>query len=310
MLAWYCAFVLTINMPLDRSPLKNPPPSLGLTMQHSDSEPNLALSSDNTAAFRKRKYCSDLPDEFLSMQDKFTNMFITQKREQDTKLSNILECVSNIKQQNDDIRESIKFMSEKYDNLMLHVQNLQEENKMYKKRIQTLEDKIDGFERLSYTSRIELRNVPKKEGETKEDLVNILLKTGEVIGTTIQQSDVRDIFRINTKNDKNKPIIADFTSILTKERIITHSKKHNRLNKDKKLNSADIAIAGPAVPIFLSENLPQKVRHLYASARIFGKENNYDYCWTTAGRIYLKKTERDKPIVIKSQEDIGRLSTL
>ncbi|CAG4979020.1 unnamed protein product [Parnassius apollo] len=189
-------------MPLKRSPPINPSTSRSPSLQHCDSEPNLKSSEweayINTAV-RKRKFSNYLSDEFSAIQDKFTDMFMSLKSEQDSKLSKILDYVANIKQQNDDIRESITFMSEKYDTLLSSVQSLQDENKAYRKRIEMLEEKIEGLERSSHSSRIELRNVPKKDRESKEDLLNILVKTGEVLGSTLQHSDVRDIFRINQK---------------------------------------------------------------------------------------------------------------
>lgn len=299
-------------MPLNRSPPTSSSMSRNSALQHCDSEPNLNLSTENESyintGLRKRKYYNDLSDELTSIQDKFTSMLMTLKREQDTKLSTIMECVGNIRQQNDDIRESIKFMSERYDTILSNVQSLQEENKSYRKRIEMLEDKIDGLERSSHASRIELRNVPQKDRETKNDLLNMLVKTGEVLGSTLQKTDVKDIYRINTKNVSNKPIVADFASNIAREKFISDLKLYNRTNRNKKLTSADIDIPGPPTPIFISENLPQKIRQLYAVARNFRKLNNYAYCWTSSGRVYLKKTEQDRPILVKSQEDINKLS--
>ncbi|CAG5021080.1 unnamed protein product [Parnassius apollo] len=225
----------------------------------------------------------------------------------DSKLSKILDYIGNIKQQNDDIRESITFMSEKYDTLLSSVQSLQVENKAYRKRIEMLEEKIEGLKRSSHASRVELRNVPKKDRETKEDLLNIFVKTGEMLGLTLQHSDVRDIFRINQKNDSNKIIVAEFTSNITKQRFIANLKEYNRRDKNKIFTSTHAAIMGLPTPIFISENLSQKTRRLFAVAKNFRKENNYAYCWTSAGSIFLKKTDRDRPILIKSQEDISKI---
>ncbi|CAG5031131.1 unnamed protein product [Parnassius apollo] len=131
-------------MPLNRSTPINPSTSRSPSLQHCDSEPNLKSTESEAyinTAVRKRKFCKNLSDEFSAIYDKFTDMFMSVKSEQDSKLSKILHYFCNIKQQNDDIRESIMFMSKKYDTLLSSVQSLQEENKAYRKRIEILGEK-------------------------------------------------------------------------------------------------------------------------------------------------------------------------
>ncbi|XP_060810038.1 uncharacterized protein LOC132904133 [Amyelois transitella] len=222
------------------------------------------------------------------MQSKVTAMI----QEQDSKLSKIIDAMSEIKQQNEDIRQAVSFMSEKYDMLLAKTQTLEEENIAYRKRVHELKEKMDGMERSAHSTRIELRNIPKKGQETKDDLIKILAKAEDVLGTPINRSDVKDIFRINTKREGNKPIIADLTSCITKEKIITGVKHHNKQNKENKLNTKGLSLDGPIQPVFISENLPQKSRQLYAAARDFAKKNNFKYCWTSMGRIYFDKMTR------------------
>jgi hypothetical protein len=305
--------VKPVTMPLNRSPRAHPPTSRSCILQHSDSEPNLNLSADNdyiNTAMRKRKHGSDFSEELSSIQDRFAGMIASLQSEQNSKLSALLETVGVIQKQNEDIKDSIKFMSDKYDTLLLTVQSLQEENKFYLRRIEVLEDKIEGLERSAHVSRVELRNVPKVDRETKDDLINVMIKSGEILGKPIQRCDVKDIFRINTKNDKNNPIVTVFTSNITKEQFMTKVKDYNRSSNGKKLTSADISVPGPPVPIFISDNLPQKVRQLYAAARTYRKENHYTFCWTSAGRVFLKKNEHTKPILIKTLEDLRKLTAL
>lgn len=296
-------------MPLNRSPLGASSSAHRTNLQHCDSEPNIHTTPENeyyvNTFQRKRKHSNDISDELNMMQEKFLAMFTSFKNEQDNKYSTILEFMGEIKQQNEEIRQSINFMSDKYDSLLDKVHNLEEQNSVYCKRIQELEEK---YERESHATKIELRNVPKKTHETKDDLLNILVKTGGVLGSTLHQSDVKNIYRINTKNEGNKPIIADFTSCLTKDKFISNLKKYNKTHPDKKLNSKDISLDGPAKPIYISDNLPQRTRQLYAAAREFAKKKNYIFCWTSAGRVFLKQSEQHKPILIKCQEELNKLS--
>lgn len=42
----------------------------------------------------------------------------------------------------------------------------------------------------------------------------------------IQETDIKEIYRVNTKKDENKPVIVDLTPALTKESLLTLYKKY------------------------------------------------------------------------------------
>lgn len=123
----------------------------------------------------------------------------------------------------------------------------------------------------------------------------------ETLDVPVQTSDIRNIQRINTKKPENKPIIVDFTSVLTKEKLIEHCKKFNRTNK---LTTSHLHIKGPSKPIFISENLTYKTRRLYFLARDFAKTNDYKYCWTAGGKVYIRKKEGEPTLRLNGEEDI------
>lgn len=94
-----------------------------------------------------------------------------------------------------------------------------------------------------------------------------------------------------------------------KESILGAVKKLNKNKKNnEKLNSTHLNLSGPARPIFVSETLTYKTQKLYFLAREFSRLNNYDYCWTSKGMVYLRKSE-DAPLIrINAEADLSKLT--
>ncbi|KAF9412467.1 hypothetical protein HW555_009037 [Spodoptera exigua] len=148
--------------------------------------------------------------------------------------------------------------------------------------------------------------IPKTEQrETSGDLINSIQKLGKILNIDIETSGIRDIYRVNTKTDNNKPIIVEFVSKLTKENIITAVKKFNSENRNNKLNTTHLQIKGPQNPIYVAETLTASARKLFYLSREFAKEHNYSFCWVANGRIFLRKAEGQKSTRVDSESDLN-----
>lgn len=246
-------------------------------------------------------------DESSLFMEEMKKLFSDFKAEQNAKLDILQHSVSDIKEQNASLQKSVDFISNQYDDLKVKFDLLQKERKENLAYIQTLEDKLENVEKTERATSIEIRNVPLKTGETKSDLVKIVAKTGEALNIPISKADIRDVYRINSKSETSRPIIAEFTSVLMKEDVLQSVKSFNKDNKDNKLNSTHLHLEGPEKPIFISENLTQKMKRLYFLARDFAKTNKIKFCWTAYGKIYMREKEGATLQRINSETDLANL---
>lgn len=226
---------------------------------------------------------------------------------QSAKLEILMSTMSDVKKQNNDIQKSVQFMSEKYDELLNKFNLLTDERTADRKYIQLLENKIENLDRNFRSTTIEIRNISYVKGESKSDLINIVINAGKVINTAVRNSDIRNIYRVNTQTEGNRPIITEFTNAFTKDDFLSGVKKYNKNNKEKKLNTTILSIAGPEKPVYIAESLTFKAKKLYFLAREFAKQYSYSYCWTSHGLIFLKKEDGARPIRISSELDIEKL---
>lgn len=198
-------------------------------------------------------------------------------------------------------------MSQKYDEALQRLVLLEEVNNTQDKKIQFLENKIEILERNARVTSIELRNIPQSTKETKEDLRRIIENTAQALNVPLDSSsDIKDVYRISSKSEL-KPIIADFTTVFTRDRFLTSFKKFNKEHLSEKLSTATLSIGGPCKPVYISDNLTPKDRKLFFLAREFAKNSNYSFCWTSFGRIYLRRAEGSPQVRITSENDLEKL---
>lgn len=309
-------------MPINRTPPPSPVPSTSSVMPapdavqtplqsqiadaqlyHCESAPDLHDLTSNITERKKRKYVAE--DNSIPMTIK--EMFKTFSREQDKRFQELHSTISLLSEQNKELKQSVCMMSDKYDEFLRKINSLESERKADKKTISDLEDKLDALERKSRLSAVEIRNIPKSDEESKESLCNIVGSLGKILDVDIDHLGIKDIHRINSK-DNTDPIIVDFTTRLLKDKFIKGVKKFNNLkSKPEKLNTTHVNPVYQKKPVYITESLTHKSHRLFYLARTFQKSHGYTFCWTTNGLIYLKKNQESPHIRIDSEQDINNL---
>jgi hypothetical protein len=105
-------------------------------------------------------------------------------------------------------------------------------------------------------------------------------------------------------------IVAEFSSTLTKGNFLMACKKYNSTAiklKTEQLNSTQLGLEGPKTEIYFSDHLTPQASRLYFLARDFRKINNYEFCWTSNGLIYLRRKQGEPHIAINNEEQLQAL---
>lgn len=326
-------------MPLTMSRMQRSPPSktsnVNITQALSDSDiPQMISSSPidddvnitTRHPYKRPRPCCSPGAELLKFKKEIHEMLKNWKTDQEaylTKLcaeqsSSLTKLASDmvelklqnqaIQKSNTEIEKNISFISQQYDDMLKQVESLQKENLTYKKSLLNLETKIQDLQRISRSSSIEIRNVPSVENEASSDLTAIITKVGSVFDLKINNSDLRDVYRLPGKPDSIRPIIAEFSNVQCKNQLLTAARNFNKTHKgDDRLNTRRIGLNGERRPIFISEHLPASSRKLFFTAKEFAKLNKYDFCWSSNGNIFLRKVTGEKQILIRSEQTLKDL---
>lgn len=251
-----------------------------------------------------KKDIKELISSFMSASEKERNCL--QKD-----ISDIKTKIQEVQRTNTDIEKSIDFLSKQFDDVITKVDSLEQECCNNRMHIQTLQDKIDFLERSSLKSVIELRNIPGKEKENVNDLNSIVVNTGKVLKLEIEPAEIRDVLRLPGKPGSTRTILAEFTTVSTKHKYLQAARSFNlKRSIEEKLNTGHLGIAGNRTPVFISEHLTSNNRKLFHQARDFAKLHSFKFCWTSNGRIFLRKDETANQKMIKSEKCLTDLMKL
>ncbi|KAJ2943218.1 hypothetical protein O0L34_g18929 [Tuta absoluta] len=260
-------------------------------------------------------------DDLKSFQREIRDMLKSWKSEQELRLMKLEVSIEAVQKTNKEnlfnletglesikkIEVSTEFMSKQYEELMAKITMLEKVNRDHHRQIRGLEEKIEDLERASKTVFIEIRNVPSKVNENKQELLHVIQKISKALGTDLQPSDIRDAYRKLGRNGTNvstKPIIAELSSSMAKFNMLAGLRKYNLQNPHNKFNTANLGYTEHNSPIFISEILTDNAGKLYFLSRKLRKEGLIDNTWTTNGKVYLRKKAGDPAILLRDETQI------
>ncbi|KAI5638597.1 hypothetical protein NE865_08789 [Phthorimaea operculella] len=293
-------------MPLQRSPPK-------LTPKKQDEDEQTVNTAVNNVTYRKeRKERSNPTDgfDFQQFTDHLDDLFKVWADKHERNHISILNMIKEIKEQNEGIKKSIEFVTARYDDMELQIKSLEQRSKEDQSRLAILEQKIESLQQAARVSTFEIRNIPVKKEETKEDLCTLATKLGKVLDVSVNATDIKNIHRGYAKPDAVKPIIVEVQSAMLKEKVLASAKSYHRKNRNNQLTTRQMNLEGPPTPVYVSEHLSPTMRRLFSLARDFRSTNGYKYCWATPGAIYLRKKEGDPATRLRSEQDLKKLKPM
>lgn len=304
--------------------LPRSPPTGGLSTSDPNINSSVSGSSTSTAApnvtLRGNNKRGRLDDSECSSFDLFKvemmEMLDNWKKQQDVKLDKLdsrpakFECLekglskikTGIKSSNDEIEKSLVELSAQITDLDKKIDNLETERINTRAKIAELEEKNENLERTIRKTCIEIRGVPKKKKEKKEDLHTMVASLLKNTGIDYSPNDIKDIYRLPSKeNALTATIVTEFTNTFIKEKFLKGAKLYNTLQPGRHLNSGLLGLEGPETTLFISDHLTSKAKRLHFLARDFAKSENFQYCWIANGRVFLRKKEGEKYAVVKNE---------
>lgn len=319
-------------MPLKRTPPSTPTlrslcNSNTLTRAKSDQDipgpietPPTASNSDiSLITVRSKRPRTEASPHSTTMEDfkaEMREMMISLISEQSTMLRQLTEDVSAIKIQNENIQKFNKEMEDSIDTIKHSCVELNNRMDKFEKDrndcrngLLNLEKKVESMELSSRSSSVEIRNIPAIDNETSTDLFNIVSATGKALNIEIQKSQIRDVYRLPSKPGKNRPIIAELSTVPLKMEMLNSVRVYNKKRSAiEKLNTEMIGLKGKSSPIYVSEFLPGATRKLFYLAREFARMSDYKFCWAVNGKIYLRKYENSSAIRVDSEQSLRGLT--
>lgn len=262
-----------------------------------------------TARGRRKVQNEDFSAELTCFKEEMRELIMSRTSFQEEELKKITTTLKDIQRSNGNIESAIAFLTAQNEEQKQKIDKLERQAQEDKKYVTLLEDKIEDMQRSMRKTCFEIKNVPKKDSESKEDLIEMVINLTKNIGCDVNKNHIKDIYRVRSKKDgvQNTPIIVETTSTILKNDILKLSKSFNIRHKTK-ICARHLGLRNKEdEPVFVSENLTSRSARFYFLGRDLVKSKSYKFCWTAYGKVYVRKDEKSPIILITSESQIQHL---
>ena len=264
---------------------------------------------------------SDIASSLREFSASFTSLFqgmISQQNESIVKLTTSMECFKSqilelqtsntkLKEENKEIINCNKELRVENTNLNTKVSVLEKSLTESNKELQMFSNQILLKEQQDRLNNLEIAGIPENKSE---NLINILQTIGTKVGITISQSDIDHIHRVRRFPLQNKSIDSNPSTSNVVVKFLQRQKKNEVLAAIKSrrgLTTTDLHFDGATQPIYVNEHLSPHNKLLLGKARKLRVENNYTFIWLKDCKIFVRKNETSKPIIITCEEDLKKI---
>ncbi|XP_064464860.1 uncharacterized protein LOC135376191 [Ornithodoros turicata] len=234
---------------------------------------------------------------------------LSQKVEDLAALKPVVESLLPIKDAIDELKNSITFVSNMYDEVRANVNKNADDINETTKRVTVLEDTVEkqaeeiqklltlqnDSEQHNRNLNLELHGIPVQEGENLRDIVRNLASKASI--SDFKPEAVQHIHRLPVKGGKIPPILVRFTSLEARNALLQKRKMIRMLSENRDLPDN----------LYVNENLTGFNRDLLWKAKQRAKEQAYRFVWTKNGKIYVRKVERDPVLRITGHKDLAKI---
>lgn len=270
--------------------------------------PPLSSDFERIVAYMDKK----LDELKVDLRAKFAADLNTQINQQiATELKTIrceLSAIEHLQQAFDNLSAKHDTLFESLHQSSVLVHALQEENTALKTEIAAINTKLSNIDQINRSSNIEIQSVPESR---MENTVDIFAKLCSTISYPCDMNSIKHCHRVaKMNNQSNRPrnIIVTLSSPLQRDQLISAVKQFNKKQQRDKLNSKHLDISGDARPIYVCEHLTPANKALHAATRKAAIAKNFKYVWVRNGKIYMRKGDTSKHIIIRSQDCLSNLS--
>ena len=216
-----------------------------------------------------------------------------------------------------DLKNSLQFLSEKYEEVTKEnremkeeLESLKKENGLVKKELKMVQESAksalmtsNDIDNHLRSNNVELHGVPLTKNE---NVGNVSFEILKVAAPNIKEEEIEKVHRIgNPKNadgtpKKTTPILVQLKGKVRRNEILKNRKKlakhdFQKMNLDTER-------------VFINENLSQFSKSLFHQANVLKKKNGWSYIWIMNGNINMRKSDGSQVLRIRDTSDLNKIT--
>ncbi|XP_052119921.1 uncharacterized protein LOC127748836 [Frankliniella occidentalis] len=225
-----------------------------------------------------------------------------------------VQQISGLKASMEELKNSVDFMSSKYDEVLCKVADLQNqnaeqaatldllktENEEKEKVIEELKIRMREAEQYARNRNIEISGV---EFIKEENLITVMENLAEQLQIRFKENEIDVIHRVPSRYNGTRPpkIIVQFTTRKERDFWLKHKKYAS-------VFSNDITNGQSVSQVYLDKHLTAEWKHLLWQSKQVGRPKGYKIFWHQDSKICVKKNINEEPIIIRTAQDLQKLN--
>ena len=173
------------------------------------------------------------------------------------------------------------------------IEKLQWEKEIKDKQIQELNTKLDQIEQQQYDRDIKMIGFPDQNCDEDEEKKNLVKFAKDTLDMKLKLTDIVQLQRLgkSTEMKPNRRLVVRFKKLSTRKDFYQRRKK-TFVNSDPKKN------------VYINDRVTTHRSNLLYAARQLVKKSRIHSSWIQYGNVMIRKSEHDRPIEIKSHDDL------
>ena len=219
-----------------------------------------------------------------------------------TALKDMQKILVEVRDEQKDIRESVDFLSEKFEEIKVGQRQNEREIEELKTRLKEKEDVIDNLHNKLVETELYVRNrnieIHGVAEHKEENVEEIICKVAKAVGVELSGNDIEAAHRVPTrKPGVPKPIVAQLSSRKKRNEIVA--------KRREEIYNHQVNHTGEGTgKVFIYEQLPAQIKDLMWKTKVQAKKKNWKYVWQVKGKVLAKKDDHLNPVRIVYEKDI------
>ncbi|XP_053622979.1 uncharacterized protein LOC128682360 [Plodia interpunctella] len=222
-----------------------------------------------------------------------------------------------MKQSNDGIQSENNRITKEFNLLKSDNVNLNTKISVLEKKltdssiiIADISNQLSYKDQLCRMNNLEIAGIPYTKSE---NLLHIMQSISTKVGVSLSTSDIDHIHRVRRFPSNKIPTESSLAPTQIPNIIVkfTHRQKKSEIlaavRAIRGLTTSDVDIDGPARHLFINEHLTPNNKMLYSRTRKLGRECGYSYIWIKDCKIFVRKNDVSKPILISCESDLTKI---
>ncbi|KAL4719484.1 hypothetical protein ACJJTC_014421 [Scirpophaga incertulas] len=279
-----------------------------------------STSSPINVTTEKSIEATDLDEDAPATNRHIRSMFDGFKTKLSMMVRNIVaavveEKICDLTKKLSDFQDSIQFLNHHFEQLKSqqastteHMEKLQKDNAMLNVTVADLTSRLAIAEQHQRESNVEINGIPEHRNE---NLTNCIMQLAKTINVSLKEEDFIQVTRVaKTNRDDPRPrlVVAKLRTPRQRDQLLAGVQTYNKSNKENKLNTHHLGIAGTKAPVFVAEHLTPANKRLHAATRQKAKEKGFKFVWVRNGRIYIRKNETCQALTIRSLDNLKNIT--